>query len=286
MNILVYVLALLMAISIMTYARLQTFLNIATIRIEYACYMKEHDRLVMNDMQTKQYEKHHGEGKEHDGEGKKTQARRKISFILFVDQTLRGENDSAHKTFDIITRKMLYNFYHNEPFFQKVQESHGDPVNALITSLMKVADNREGKEVVRNLGDLKTLDLEDPELQVLFAKMLDGADEYKNAPSCPQPKRKGYPRLLDYIEIIKRKDGTVYPIRIQHAPRGIIEAIFDDPNIVEEILVRRDELGKSAGELESPEQQVATQEFESSFKRHLPGNLDQNMFDFTISQTK
>lgn len=285
MNILLYVLTLLTAMSIMTFARLQTFLNVATVRQEYACLMGEEDRIAMNQIQTKLYDTHNGKGTKKEN-GKKTDATRKVNFILFVNRDLREQNDPAFQTLNTIIKSLMTNLYKKEPFYIKIQETKGDPSEVLMAQITRVADEREGNTVVKSLGNLKTLDLQDPELQELFSKMLGGEKEYKEKSSCPKPSKPSYPSLLNYIEIKKHKDGSIQPIRIQLAPPEVIEAIFIDPNIVDEIISTREELRNQSGKLGSTEQQVASQEFERLFKSRLPGNLDQNLFDFTITTTK
>ena len=62
MNVLIFVVIILMSMSILTYAKIETFLNLSTMRRQYICYMTTTEREAANAVQLKKYESQHGVG--------------------------------------------------------------------------------------------------------------------------------------------------------------------------------------------------------------------------------
>lgn len=285
MNILLYITALLAALSIVTYARLGNFINQTAVRQQTACYMGLKDRIAANEAERENYTSQNSssknEKKEPDKKQQITKATRKLNFIVFLNKQARDQNDAAYKTIAAITRQLLINLYGNERFFRKVQQSRGDAVEALLSRLIQISEPLDEESSMKDEKELISIDLQDPELRELLAKMLKG-DSIPEVENCAKPLRSGYPSLLTFVDVKKEK---ILPIRIQLAPRELIEAIFIDPNTIEEVLTMRKQLQRQTGKMGSVEQQVASQQFERVFRSRIPRNLDPNMFDFTITTT-
>ncbi|GAB4238118.1 MAG: hypothetical protein Tsb0021_17910 [Chlamydiales bacterium] len=308
MNALFYVLVFLTAISITTYSRIQNYLNTVMLQQAYFCFMTQDQREDENELEKKVYQKHQGEkGKK--GSTISVNATSKLNFAVFIDPILREKRPEGYLTIRILSIRLIRNIYAKHGFYDDFVQKHGDPAETLINSIMAAAEKNGTAKLINSNEELSKLDLEDEELQLLFAKMLSGSEDVakkkdKLTDLCSYEKKENYPRLLDYIEVKKSKEYKLQPIRIQTVARPILEAIFIDPYTVQQVIVKRKELIDQFSKERKKETKEGSQElhedaaqfnkelhellsniFESEFKNRIPRNLPPEMFNFQINTT-
>jgi hypothetical protein len=139
------------------------------------------------------------------------------------------------------------------------------------------------KKMIRQTKDLARLNLDDPELQEAFYHMLKGTisreklkEKEKKKEMTPRMNEKAYVSLFTYIH----NEGAKSPptIKIGYAPPEILKAVFVNDEVVEAILVKREELGgkdKDSG---------ADETFKSEFIGKRRPGIDEKLLDFKLAK--
>ena len=119
----------------------------------------------------------------------------------------------------------------------------------IFEKIQETAD-RAPKGSIRRIEDMAHLQLEDPEMQAAFYHMMKGtitrdqlkimeAEAIKNGNELSASiKGRAYVSLLTYIHFAKSSP------EIRLAPKELLKAIFENEQVVDEILIRRNELSK------------------------------------------
>ncbi len=266
MNILPLILALVLMLSILTVERLEKFKNQTIVQVEYHTFLQENERQVFN---LRQERLHKISQRDH----------RQLGFRFFVDKTLREKNENIAKQNRLIVIEFLKILYGEANFFKELEEKRANFLEEMLDAIEQAAQEAPEK-LINRIEDIARLKLEDSELQEAFYKMLKGTlprerlKELQTQSLKSQIKGKAYPPLLTYIHY---NDKQI--IDIQYAPKELLKAIFIKDDIVEAIVVRRNELAKSkdAG---------AKVTFENEFKEKRRAGIDDTMLDFKISTSE
>lgn len=310
MNVLLFVTTMIMVLSMLTYAKMQTYRNFSILQAEFNRYIMESERGYINNGALWWYENSRATVRgPNQNKSQKGGARSRLSFIVFIDKSKQAAYAQAYPQILLLSKKLMYNLYHDQPFFQQVEQQRPDILDALLASLM-VADSLPKDQKPKKAADLSNLDLGDPLLNSVFYFMLKGApapeaiqpvqqtaqppsllSEYQavqgNAEADDEngdPNKKeeykspeGYYSLLDYIIL----EDTV-KIRVFLAPRALLTAIFDDPNVVEAIIELRNNLYNQVVNGSMNAANASTQFQTMAAPRTT---FDQTILDFTVTKT-
>lgn len=276
MNIVLYVFALISAMSILTYARLQTVLTSLGTKEEYTCYIEDSEQTQINSLQTNQYNKHKGTGRK-GGPGERIDASSYLNLIVLTNRNIREKNPVYFQTAKNLFLRLIEGLYEEQEFYESLKETYQNPAEALLSQILTVTEAKP----VKNTYDLKGLDLENPDLQELWAKMLEGGASTASSIKCQIGSPNGYRSLLDFV----RAKETIQPLRVSMVPKEMLLAIYQDERIVDNIILKRKEFQNQSGTIGSTEQQVASNAFESLFKSRLPKDMNPDNFNFSISQS-
>lgn len=308
MNILLFVTALIMVLSMLTYAKLQTYQNFRVLESQFTRFMEESERSYINKTAVWWYENSVAtkKGKNPPASGKNP-GRSRLSFVMFIDRKKQAQYASTYPKMIHITKKLIDYLYRNQPFFQQFIQRRPDIVDELLASLI-IADDLPKEEKIKKPADLANLNLGDPLLNSFFYYILKGspltekeeekeiqesqkgfilkesAGEAEDEGGDPNKKQyyispKGYHSLLDYIHV----DDAI-KIRVYLASEPLLMAIFDHPSTVNAIITMRNELYKKVIH-DSLNPQEATAQFKAAFSSLGDPSFNETLLDYTVTKT-
>jgi len=292
MNILPFVLAILMLMSIMTYAKLQSFISSTALRSEYVCFMKVASRSQFNDEEKARYDEQHVKGSEKDPI-ERAAGTRKINLSLFSNREFRDKYYSSVPTYRSLLRRLMQVLFSDKAYFQEMEETRPDFLNELIDALeeeMLALDSAE--KPVTKVSQLSYLTLPDEELQNVFNHMLRQITNMEKVSQICRKQAKAdqsvsTQTLADYVEFNKTQ---LPPFRIFLAGRPVLLAIYQDRALVDEIIQERkrlyQELKSIPKDQRNNEKKRLSQEFLSLFGNRGPLGITPDMLNFQVSLTK
>lgn len=305
MNILLLVTALLMMLSILTYARLDNFRNYSGMQAEFERYMQHLERAYPNQIAKQWYDTTIANS--NDGGPKDradTDASPRLSFLVLIDADVRGKNEKAYQQNMQWAKKLIYNLYSKQPFLKEELDKNDRFIENLLEDLSRVVSGLPKKKRPKQTDDLANLRL-DPEYETVFYSMLKGClsaddpssqtnpagrvepivengkndDEKDNAEEALQSSStKAYTSLLNYITLMDKKK-----IRVFLASRELLLAIFESPAIVDQMIRERYSfyrLVKNGG-LTAKE---AGEQFKAAFQSSIPAESEQ-FLNFQVTKT-
>jgi hypothetical protein len=266
MNILPLILALVLMLSVLTVEKLEKFKNQAIIQREYQLFMQDVERQVFNQRQLTLYKI-------------SQKSLRQLSFRFFVDKKLHNKDLNVSKQYRMLMIELMKIVYGEATFFKNLEKNRPGFLEEMLDAIEKAADAESG-EMIKHIRDIARLNLEDPELQEAFYHMLKGTiarEKLKEIESLtPRLKEKAYVSLFTFINYDGKEN--LPRIVIQLAPREILKAVFVTDEIVDAVIVRRNELAAS-------EDSGATAAFENEFKDKRRVGLDDKLLNFKISSS-
>lgn len=274
MNILPFVLALLLVLSVATVEKLEKFKSLVAVQHEYQFYLDKLDRKALNEHQKNM------------GKWTESASQRQLSFAFFYEKSMRdGEKARQIRQITIDLIKVLYG---DAAFFKQLESRRPNFIDEMLDDFIASADKLAEVEKIRRIEEIRRIRLSDPELQHAFYQMLKGTttrdqwqemQQNKNSdekkPLSDRNREKGYLPLLDFLK--HQKDNPV--IKIRHAPRELLLAIFGKEEIVEAIIARRKELDPK----KTPDASV---QFANEFKGKQKPGISDELLDFNITKTK
>jgi len=310
MNVLLFVTAMIMVLSMLTYTRLETYRNFSLLQSEFTQFMEKTERGYINKTAVWWYDNSKGE-KRTPGKGQtKNEARSRLSFLVFIDKTAQAKYAQAYPKIVLLSKKLITYLYQNQPTFKKMLQQRPDILDALLARLM-VADSLPKEQKIKKASDLANLELNDPLLDAFFYYILKGAElpekkvsENMSQSKLPMPEfiikeakgeiddedgdqniqqeyisPEGYFSLQDYITV----DAAI-KIRVYLASRALLMAIFNDPVIVDSIIAMRNDLYKKVvnGPMSPAD---AEAQFKTTFASKSDPNFDDTILDYTVTKT-
>jgi hypothetical protein len=296
MNVLIFVMTILMLLSLMTYARLDTYFGSEIFQVLFKNYMEEYERGYINDRAVKLYHLLKVSEKKGSSSPTKAAATPQLSLILLKDKKQRESKQGEWQQRVILLKRLMSTLYENQPFFKRLMEENSSFLDELVAQLTQAIDALPEEKAPKKIIDLALVTLADPKLDAAFYKMLHGAlsikeseeaeaadaeekDEGKlieDGSECESPA--GYYSLIDFIDFSPNSK-----IRIYLASREVLSSIFLDPAVVEEIIRVRNSLYKEA------KANAETKELEERFKGQFDARrdpaIDSGLLDYSVTKT-
>lgn len=302
---------MIIVITSLTYARLEVYRSSNLKQAEFNRYMDQKERSYINQTAIWWYENSRAETrKPQSGPSAKSGARSRLSFLVFIDKNKQAQHAKEYPKMYLLAKKLIYSLYRQQPFFLEFEQTRPDIVDALLNSLM-IADILPKEQKIKKAAELANLNLGDPVLNTFFYFVLKGSPiapeankkkeeepppplggfihqeqegEVEDEDGDPNPEEtfkspQGYYSLLDFITL---DDAT--KVRVYLAPRLLLNAIFDDPAVVDSIIVLRNELYKKVAS-DSLSAQEASQEFKALVAPKSDPNFDETLLDFSVTKT-
>lgn len=319
MNVLIFVITLLMLLSLMTYARLDTFRNAQAFQLYFNAYMQNEERNHINSVEVKKFKNAKNPAPSSaQKEGQKGPGTPRIAASPRINiKALIPVKDQSHQPqqvqqASVLLKNLMTVLYADQPFFQKIQQQRPSFMDDIIHAITQEAGQLPEAQRIKNAGDLANLRLKDPELEEAFYKMMHGA-AYKDAleqinakPKAPAAadtgtatgeddqsdqaalakeadefkSPKGYYSLLDFVTI-----GPNTKIRVYLAPREVLKAIYHD-HVADDIIRERQALYEQADADKTGSNKAALKEaFHNMFNGHKDAHIDDSMLDYSVTKT-
>jgi hypothetical protein len=281
MNVLLFVMSMLMMLVLMTYGRLESFRNYSFVQVQFKAYMKRSERDYLNKAAIERYHDTHATKYEQKlkKERQDSKASSKLSFYLFVNNQERIKNQASFETQLSVVRNLILFLYGGQKYFVELAERRPNYIDEIFSALME--ETVEPPKITK-VKELATVDLQDPELNEAFTRMLKGA--YEEPPAEQKEKRplrldQGYYSLLDFITLENK-----LKLRVYLASKQLLMAVYGNPALVEEILRVRYQLYRNVlkGLLEA---NAAAEEFKQQFGNAALPDVPVDFLDFGVSKT-
>lgn len=235
MNILIFVVAMLMMLTVMTYAKVQTFTSHLRVHRESVVQLREQEQLQIALRECALYNESKGvksdvlafgDGEEEEetdascpkqleDQDSKRLVRKLDIGILF------SEEDQGSEVF-LLTRQWLEDSvtyaYGGAPFFRQMLDADPTLVQRWVDALLERGRYAENQRHITSMEKMARVDLDDPQLQLFFYHLMKG-----------RPGKQGYPELKDFVRVTKGAKVSLYL-----ASEPLLRAILRD-----EILVQR-----------------------------------------------
>lgn len=284
MQILLFVIAIMSALAILTYARLETFLSQSLLQNEYKKTIQISVQKQPNKIWDDLYDTYVGSTKDSSpSTEKKTNLSSKLYVGAFLNPTEAASPEFAGTR--QVLQRLIHQLYSSHSFYQEFIQKQSlegkteeDTLDWLFETLME--NRKKASEQKTSISDpiqLALIEVPDPLLRHFFIKMLEGAGSYNSTDA--NEAGQGIPSLADYISVKGSKKTGIYI-----AKKELLLAIFKDPRLVEEILLKRSEIRKLISS------NLITQQAGAEVLQHMLGGVsytgfDEVLLDFSITGT-
>lgn len=312
MNILLIVTSVILVIGALTYSRLESYRKTEVLQQFFTRYEQTVERGWVNQNAQKHYrdntlskapskkivENAPKKAAADISSQKSPTSYGRISLSLFLKPG--NEQQKEYPLLYGILKKLIVLLYKDQPFFKEMEIKRPDAINAFIASLSTVDTlPKEKFAKIKKIEDLANITLGDPDMDYLLYQMFQGtAQNFKVAPpqrSINQTDEKNEEEVIDREDEYSSIDGYLSlrdfltlkkstKIRVWLAPPKLLEAIFENPDLVRNIITMRQELyRKLRSKKENFETKEASTIFENTFAPEVPHFKD--ILDFSASRT-
>ncbi len=309
MNVLIFVTTMLMLLGIISYGSMNLYLNSQVVQIFFRNYMQKIERAHLEEKAESVYVsivKTAGKG---GGAKTKVNASRKISLNGLLDEETRLKNPDQVKTAKSLLKHLINRLFGDKPWFQNKLDSRPQLIDELIDAIEEASDALPKEDKLKKIEELETLKLANEDLNLILYQMLrttptsdtlkpSGVKEEKDkAKTEPLPEAEGednqsqdeeeeketqspegFYSLLDGITLSKD-----VKVRIFLAPRIVLESIFQNEEIVNNLIKERNRLFAQANKDENL--QDLSKAFESQFSQERHSDIEASTLDFSVSKT-
>jgi len=310
MNVLIFVVTMIMLLSVMTYARLESYRNSQAFQVIFKQYMQEDERGYINQQAKVAYDKIKVGTKKGAKSSKKINASPRLAIGSLFNSDRASKEQEWTQT-KVLLKNLIKNLYSVQPFYKKMEQEDPSFVDHLITAITQAIDDLPKEKRPKKPSDLATLTLEDPKLDRMLYEILRGASymvvvtdeqkmlaEQKNSNALKPNESEaetsedeedaseeeqefksppGYFSLLDFVT------GYSKPVRIYLAPKEVLQSIFPGNEIVQSIMEERERLYKQA--MNDGDTQQLSETFKEQFLKMKDPSIDDKALDFSINKT-
>lgn len=291
MSVLLYVSAILMALTLLTWTRLEIYYHAAFINAQFMSYMVNKERLFINEGSKNLYNSikvnSHKNGPHNKASG---------SAKLDLNAILTTTVDEASEQTRTVFKNLLHVLYGHESFFLKAQEENPNLINDLINKIFYANDQLPEKQKIKKPADLGTLILGDESLDEFLYTISKGVEPEKGLPN-ENPKKNtntsddddvetanesitGYDRIINYLTT--EGDGK---IRIFLAPKALLLAIYGDNGIVDDIMKKRKELYKQVLRSNKEDREKVKKQASLEFEEQFKNSSFDKILSFAVTKT-
>lgn len=304
MNVLIFVVTMILLLATLSYESMSNFLNMSLTRKQWQEFMQKDERgeqyvdaLKLYDVTTVK------EGKQ--DPRKRVQSTALINFSLIVDPQKQQQQPQLTQSLIEIAKNLITQMYQNDIFFQELQVENPGFLDRIFEVLRNPIDASGQPLKVKSSAELSYIYWQDHKLHKAFNTMLmesyspqivvkqqpsilqqdqprGGEIIIEEDPEAPNPDDHrdppGYKSLRGFITF----DPARYKIRVYRAPREVLLAIYNNPEVVEEIVQSSRRLYSDVQRGKTFEE--ATEEFKNQFSSSAPPAYSE-LLDFTVNKT-
>lgn len=312
MYVLTFVMAMLMVLAAMTYAKITQLTDSSVIRAAFNDYTRTRERDASNQEALRQYNSNTIKQGAKNPAGKSSASRR-LDISLLVDPKGRINKQLKYKQQVEFFKNLLTALYRDQQFFREAEKTRPSFLEELIDRLSSAVSDKSEKDKISEARHLANIDLGDSQLNELFYNVLKGkplegkhkkSDDESDLPPPPPPadeeaddeeeeeaKKKeaeeyrspeGYLSILDFITINTEAKSGEGKVRLFLASPYVLEAMLSDKNLVADIVQERETIYKELLQKKTTKE-LGKQQMEQLLK-DLP-TQEKELFDFTVSKT-
>lgn len=292
-----------MLLSIMTWARLESYRNSQSVQIVFYDY---NERSYINNQADRVYGSIIVQDKEQKpNRNARVDASPRIGIGLLFEPNRGAQAEDWEQT-KVLFKKLIHSLYDGQPFYKKIIAKRPLLIDELIDAITKAIDLLPKEKLPKKTGDLANLVLDDFELNQFLYQILRGVptinganpeqkesegqfnlkqdvtsneNEEEVSPSADEYRSpEGFYSVLDYVTGKKNQK-----IRVYLAPRSVLLAIFSDRTTVENIINERESLFQQA--LTSEKMDALSETFKNQFERMKDPSIDGNSLNFSVTKT-
>lgn len=306
MYVLTFVMAMVMVLAAMTYARIGLFSDSAAIHASFTNYSEKLARDYINQEAERQYNSHHAEKTSNNSDPKQPKGPSgRLNIALLVDPKASKDQPLKQQKIILYFKRLLTALYHNQPFFQEMEQERPSFLDELTDRIILAIEALPENKKIKQARQLANINLGDESLNELFYKFLHGKplptptdeelqQEAFSSPPKENPEKgdedeaaadekeyrspQGYLSVLDFLIVAPPEDK----IRLYLASPYVLEAVLGDTNLVEQLLEERTAIYKLllAGKITPAQGKLELERLLSG----MPPE-EKSLFDFTVSKT-
>lgn len=297
MNILMFVMTMLMLLTMITYARLESFRAFSTVQAQFEKFMETNEREYTNNQAEKWYDTTKVNAGLKRNYSPKVGSPR-ISWYVIINQAVREKNPDHYQLISDLSKKLIIHLFRDSEKFQNALKKNHELLDELLVAIANAAAKLPADKKIKISEDLSTLDLENEELNQLFYDLLKGIyiEKKANATSIKESQKDRGDQedqaledaleyrseshrvsLLDYLTIRNLK------IKLFLAPPPILESILDvSDQEVQDIQSFRNDLYRDVMNKHKTKEE-ATKEFQQELQSRFPF-LSDTCYDFSVTK--
>lgn len=283
MNLLIYVTALLLALSALSYQSLSRFQNNADkekfwnrrMRVDSVCAYNERVRDQFNEAK----EKPETEDKEKPDSKKSLDAFAKINLKFLIGNSKESVPPETLTAYESVAKRLIRVLYGEQPFFKNLLQKNPNLLDQLFPALRKA--NSELKNPIGVVRNLSNIPLPDEDLKSLWYNLCKKAALGPLAMQALNPLKDTPDECSDtcFTNFLGNKGSK---IRVFLANPALLFALYEEEGLVKQIIEKRDDLYKQAKK-ETSNLVALTQEFQVQFQGRSPYD---DILDFSVSKTE
>ena len=192
---------------------------------------------------------------------------RKLHLPQLLSQQPAQPHDKTYEASLLLLQHLIRTLYDDAPFFKDAKVKHPKLEEELIHKvLLQVHEHK-----MKLAEHIANIDLKDEDLQVVLFKILAGSKR--------GDEEGGYPSLLQFISFQSKPQA----VAVYLAPREILLALFQDEQVVSDILTERNILHSM---VKKENMSALEEQFKARFASKLPSYIEPNMVSFRVTKTK
>jgi hypothetical protein len=271
-----FVLSILMLLSILSYTNLHSFLHFHITQNEYQYYMRDSEQGDYNSEVKRRFDNRSDstnkiEEEDDSPNQKKPRLNGTLNLFTWMNPLASEEDKRQCK---MIFERLLDQLYKNHPSFAAFYEKQPD----LNTQIIARLENKERPPQC----NLCSIELNSKLLQDAFAMMVNGnitADAWNKRVANGESLEGYFRSLNDFVSCT----STSKPVSIYLAKKELLLAIYQDPVIVNAIILERNDCYSKPNNSKSEDSKAPSNEI---LTIRLPPDFIDNFFTFSISGTK
>lgn len=296
MNLLLFVMAFLLALSAISYQSMLHYKTNALVRNVFDTYIRVEEPCAFNKIVEKEYRSlKRSQGKKLTEEEKKKNEEKEgsssINFRYLIDPGYPKDHPQETEMALDILKRLIFFLYNDQDFFKEIILKRPSAVEDLFLALQSTNEALPEKERIKSKKKFSLLRLTDPVLQKLWEDLLIenplsldvlqkmfGVSEQiilqNEADQCTKVS------LSNYLN-----QSTVLKLRVYLAPRALLFALLQNEADVQEVIKKRKELYNEGKRKNGKKAEEATAEFQQFLEQFSSLMAQKLILDFTVTSS-
>lgn len=314
MQVLLYVMALLMLLLVMTAAKVNFFEHAGRMHQSVVRYMETFEREPYQQLAADFYDRITLKSRAaNPAKSSKIQGTSRLSLAPILNEDVRNKNPEVYQQTRTLLKQLMIQLFSQARFYQQLAQSRSSFLDELIDELQKAAEQTQEKESLEGISGLSQLEIFDPDLKYAFFLMLQGVPVSLGAPSVhwEQEEKEATSKLhSDTLDLTAEEEEEAQAesdeghaaaglaslqdyltskdspkIRVFLAPKALLLAIYGDGIIVDRLLESRHQLFNAVNR-DPSQKQALSEQFQEDFSSQGQASAFNAILDFSVSRTQ